>query len=235
MRNIAIILAGGSGTRFGADIPKQFLNVNGKMIIEYTIDAFHKNEDIDEIAVVCHADYIEMMNNCIAKNQYSKVNRVLCGGNERYHSSVAAIEAYGEDESAKILFHDAVRPLVSSETISSCISALDKYNAVGVGIKTTDTIWKVDNGIIVEIPNRENVYRAQTPQGFIFETIKEAYKIALMDEHIISTDDCGIVRHYLPNEEISTVIGHENNIKITRKEDIVLLEQIIAGKSPNSK
>lgn len=230
MKTIAILLAGGSGKRLGADIPKQFLKVKDKMIIEYTIETFLKHVEIGEIAIVCHADYICQLKKHIEAAGYDKLIRVLSGGSERFHSSIAAIKAYDDGEEKKMLFHDAVRPLVSEKVISNCISKLDEYNAVGVGIKTTDTIWNVINDTIVNIPDRRNIYRAQTPQGFRFSTIKKAYNIGLRDKEMITTDDCGVVMHYLPGENISTVEGDDTNIKITRKEDLLLFENILKNR-----
>lgn len=230
MKTIAIILAGGSGKRLGADIPKQFLKVNDKMIIEHTIEVFQAHNEIDEIAVACHAEYTNLMQESIRNNNYSKVKKVLLGGEKRFHSSVAAIRAYSDGKQKKMLFHDAVRPLVSPEIISDCIAKLNKYNAVGAGIQTTDTIWNVRYNNIVSIPDRRTIYRAQTPQGFNFFTIQKAYNIALQDEKMPITDDCGVVMNYLFDEKIATVPGSDINIKITRKEDLLLFENIINSK-----
>lgn len=227
MKTIAIILAGGSGKRLGADIPKQFLKVNDKMIIEHTIEKFQNHPEIDEIAVVCHADFTALMRECIAQNAYTKVMKVLKGGEQRFHSSVTAIRAYSDGQQKKMLFHDAVRPLVDSSIISDCIAKLDNYNAVGAGIETTDTIWSVRYGNIVNIPDRRTIYRAQTPQGFNFFTIQKAYNIAMQDERMPLTDDCGVVMNYLFDEKIATVQGSDLNFKITRKEDLILFENIL--------
>jgi len=227
MKTIAIILAGGSGKRLGADIPKQFLKVNDKMIIEYTIEVFQQHEEVDEIAIVCHEDYTAFMKKTVSEKGYDKVSKVLNGGEKRFHSSVTAIRAFNDDQPKKILFHDAVRPLVSASIISDCIAKLDHYKAVGAGIETTDTIWSVRYGNIVSIPDRRTIYRAQTPQGFDFFTIQKAYNIALQDEKMPITDDCGVVMHYLFDEKIATVKGSENNIKITHKDDLILFENIL--------
>jgi len=230
MKTIAIILAGGTGSRLGADIPKQFLKVKDKMIIEYTIEAFQKHSEIDEIAIVCHQDYSKFMKEEVAKRNYTKVKKVLNGGEKRFHSSVTAIRAYNDGEQKKILFHDAVRPLISEDIISDCISKLETYNAVGTGIKTTDTIWSVRHDNIVSIPDRRTIYRAQTPQAFKFFTIQKAYNVALQDEKMPLTDDCGVVMNYLFDERIGTVMGDEKNFKITRKDDLLLFENILNGK-----
>lgn len=233
MKTIAVLLAGGTGSRLGADIPKQFLKVKDKMIIQYTIEAFQDHEEIDEIAIICHLDYTEFMKKEVTKHHYSKVKKVLNGGNKRFHSSIAAIRAYNDGEQKKMLFHDAVRPLVSGKIISECLTKLNTYNAVGTGIKTTDTVWAVYNGNIVSIPDRRTIYRAQTPQGFNFFTIQKAYNKALQDHKTPLTDDCGVVMHYLFDEKIATVMGDEQNIKITKKDDLLLFENILNGEKWN--
>ncbi|MBO4599928.1 MAG: 2-C-methyl-D-erythritol 4-phosphate cytidylyltransferase, partial [Bacteroidales bacterium] len=104
MRNIAVILAGGAGSRMGGGIPKQFLKVAGKKIIEHTIDVFEKNVHIDEVAIVCKSDYISDMEQIVVGNEYRKVKKILQGGNERYQSSLSAIAAYDNDED-NLIFH----------------------------------------------------------------------------------------------------------------------------------
>lgn len=227
MRNIAIILAGGSGTRVGGDTPKQFIQVAGKQIIEHSIEAFERCGRIDEICVVCREDYIAYMHELVQRNGYSKVKKILNGGKKRYHSSVAAIQAYTDDDD-NLLFHDAVRPMVSERIINDCINALSRYNAVDVAVKTTDTIIAVDaEGCITDTPDRTHLRNVQTPQGFKRGTIRQAYEKALADPYLVTTDDCGTVRKYLPEEPIYVVEGENTNIKLTYREDLLLLEILL--------
>lgn len=228
--NIAIILAGGSGSRVGGDRPKQFLEVAGKMIIEHTIEAFHRNPRIDEIAVVSREDYVEEVKSMVDRDGYSKVRHVLCGGKERYHSSLAALAAY-QDDADCLLFHDCVRPLVSQRIIDDCLDALQTYDAVDVAVPTTDTIIEVDeNGSICRIPQRRLLRNVQTPQGFRRGTIRRAFDIALSDESFQPTDDVSVVFRYLPETRIKVVDGDTNNIKITYKEDLEFAERQLALK-----
>lgn len=233
MKNIAIILAGGSGTRLGADLPKQFMKIAGKKVIEHTIDVFQKHQDIDEIAIVCNADYIHLVEESIIHNQFSKVKKILKGGAERYHSTLSAINAYDDGEEKKMIFHDAVRPLLNQRIIDDCISALDTYNAVDVAIPATDTTITVDRkkNIIDTIPERKYIYKGQTPQAFKFSTIKKAYELAISDPHLKVTDDCGVVKNYLPQEDIYIIAGEGYNMKLTHTEDIFLLDKLFQLKS----
>lgn len=225
--NVAIILAGGSGSRVGGNRPKQFLEVAGKMIIEHTIEAFHRNEQIDEIAIVSREDYVEDVKALVARRGYVKVRHVLTGGKERYHSSLAALAAYTDDDD-RLLLHDCVRPLVSQRIINDCIAALDRYEAVDVAVPATDTIIEVnEDGSICRIPQRRLLRNVQTPQGFRRGTIRRAFDLALQDPSFQPTDDCSVVFRYLPDVPIHVVEGEPTNIKITYKEDFEFAERIL--------
>ena len=230
-KNVAVVLAGGSGRRIGGDLPKQFLSVGGRRIIEYSIDAFDKNTGIDEIAVVVNKDFVSLMEEIAAANSWSKLKHILNGGNERSDSSMSAIRAYAGID-CNLIFHDAVRPMVSQRIISDVVSALDTYNSVAVAVPATDTIVRVDESgrMISEILQRSLLRCQQTPQAFRYKTIAEAYKLALADSNFVATDDCGVVSHYLPNEKIFIVDGEDSNIKVTYPKDLSLLENLISGK-----
>ncbi len=231
MKNIAIILAGGNGTRMGEGTPKQFFKVAGQSIIEHTVSAFESNNFIDEIFIVMNPHYMMNVENMVIANEWKKVKKILNGGKERYDSSLAAINAC--DEECNLIIHDAVRPLVNNRIINDVVSALKKYNAIDVAVPASDTIIQVDESgnFIESIPNRNFLRRGQTPQGFKLSTIKKAYDIALKDKNFISTDDCGVVKKYLPKEKIFVVSGEESNIKLTYKEDIYLLDKLFQLKS----
>lgn len=226
-KNIAVILAGGTGQRLGEQVPKQFIKVAGKKVIEHTISVFQQHPMIDDICVVCHADYISELDAIRLANNFTKLTKVIAGGTERYESSLAAINAYENEEDANIIFHDSVRPLVNERIIDDVLKALTKYDAVDVAVPTTDTIIQVDaDNEIVKIPARHYLRNGQTPQGFKLGVIKEAYKRALMESSIKTTDDCGVVLKYMPDIPIYVVQGEQFNMKLTYKEDIFLLDKL---------
>lgn len=223
-KNIVIILAGGVGSRLGLSTPKQFFKVAGKMVVEHTIDVFESNPHIDEIAIVSNPFYISDFESIIIKNGWKKVKKILKGGQERYHSSLSAIKAY-EGSEVNLIFHDAVRPLVSQRILNDVIKALQKYEAIDVAMPATDTIIEVNGDFISQIPDRSKLKRGQTPQAFRIETIARAYEVALKDEHFKVTDDCGVVVKYLPETPVYVVLGEESNMKLTYKEDTYLLDK----------
>jgi 2-C-methyl-D-erythritol 4-phosphate cytidylyltransferase len=227
--NIAIILAGGTGSRMGTDKPKQFIEVDGRSVIERCIDAFEAAPGIDEIAVVMHPQWTALMHEVAEHNTWKKLKKILEGGSERYMSSLNAIAAYIDyPDDTNLLLHDAARPWVSQEVIARTVQALTYHEAVAVGIPSTDTVWEVRQDFdkqlskfIVRIPERSTMWRAQTPQAFRLPLIRDAYQHALQDPQFHATDDCGVVRNYLPGTKIIIVPGEEQNRKITFKEDLL--------------
>lgn len=228
MRNIAIILAGGTGKRSGLDIPKQFYVVGHRMVIEHTVEAFERNARIDEIAIVSHKDYVKDIEGIIKKNGWTKVTKVLEGGKERYDSTLAAVRAYSEMiDDVNLLIHDAARLLVSQRIIDDVATALGAHQAVSVAIPSADTIYEVNDGLLTAIPQRQKLMRAQTPQAFRLSVLARAYAIALCDPEFSVTDDSSLVKCYLPDVPIHIVAGDVNNIKLTYKDDIPLIERLL--------
>ena len=230
-KNIAVVLAGGSGQRFGAALPKQFLPLAGKTVIEHSVSAFEQCAAIDEIAVVMHTDYLPKMQEIIDKNCWKKVRKLLPGGAERHLSTLAAVKAYEKESNVNLVFHDAARPAVSQRIINETVAALQTYSAVAVAIPATDTVFEVteEGEFITNIPLRKRLRCAQTPQGFHIEVIREAYRKAMLDPQFSSTDDCGVLLRYCPKVPIFIVLGDPANVKITYPEDAVLLEKTLTA------
>lgn len=220
-----ILLAGGKGERFGGDLPKQFVKIAGKTIIEHTIGQIEKSDVIDSVIIVIHEKFYDYMNDILLKNHFSKVKKVIIGGGTRQESSYAGICACDEDTD-NVLFHDAIRPFVSEKILVDTVKALETYGAADVAIPCADTIIQVgEENVITDIPRRKYLRRGQTPQGFRKAVIQEAYRRFLEDDKLEVTDDCGIVRHY-GLSDIYVVDGSEQNIKITYQEDIYLADKL---------
>ena len=229
MKTAAIILAGGTGRRIGADIPKQLLKTGGRTIIEYTISAFEEHSLIDEICIVSHADWITQTEALVSRAGFRKVKHIITGGKERSDSSQAAIRLYEADDI--LLIHDGARPLVSRRIISDCVSAMKSCNAAGVAIPATDTVWQADTSRqLCTIPPRETLFLAQTPQVFRCSVIAEAYSLAAADTDFRPTDDCSVVARYLKKEKIKIIEGDSRNIKITNPQDLLLMQMLLEKK-----
>lgn len=231
-KNIAVILAAGSGERSGFDLPKQLVKLAGKPIVEHTISNFENSACIDEIIIVTSTNCIAKIEDIVTNRAFTKVKKIICGGKERYESSLAAINASEQDSEhfdIKLIFHDAVRPLVNDRIIRDVVQALDHYNAVDVVVPTTDTMISADpiTNTIDSVPARKKLRNGQTPQGFSWKTIKSAYDLALKDPQFKTTDDCGVVFKYLPDEKVYLVTGESNNIKLTYKEDLQIIDKLL--------
>lgn len=158
------------------------------------------------------------------RNGWKKVKKILKGGKERYDSSLSAIRAYsGRD--VNLVFHDAVRPLVSQRIIDDVCEALQTYEAIDVTLPAVDTIIEAEGDHIAAIPDRSRLQRGQTPQAFRRDVIERAYDRALQDPNFKVTDDCGVVVKYLPEVPVHLVAGEESNMKLTYKEDTYLLDK----------
>lgn len=215
--NVAAILSGGTGTRAKAGMPKQFVNLGGKMVIERTIEAFNAHPQIDEIIVVSHPDYTGMLKEI--QLAYEKWHLTVEGGSERYLSSWAAIRAC-ENFKGNLLIHDAARPNVSSELISRVIMALADFPAAVPVLPLTDTLLEADGDCVKCVPLRQKFRNAQTPQGFHLDVIRHAFQLAMNDVNCCFTDDCSVVLHYLPAIKMKMVNGDFSNQKLTYHSDI---------------
>ncbi len=225
LRNVVVVLAGGEGSRVGLGIPKQFVKVAGKTIIEHTLTALQEIPEVDEILVVMAERYVDAQRASLRRN-FSKVSRVIAGGRNRNESTQVALAALGSDE-CKVLMHDAVRPFVDRAIVLDCIAALDEYEAVDVTVPTPDTMVVVDEGdTIVDIPDRRFLRRGQTPQGFLLSTIRAAYELAAKDDSFEATDDAAVVLRYLPGTTVKSVPGTAQNMKITYPIDVAVADKL---------
>ncbi|EPJ3669113.1 TPA: SDR family NAD(P)-dependent oxidoreductase, partial [Escherichia coli] len=210
-------------------LPKQFTKLAGKAVIEYTVEAFEKSLNIDEIIIVSHPSYVDLIWKFVKKNQWEKVTKVFNGGKERFDSTYSALQGLeGEDNNSNILLHDAVRPLINESIINNCIDALRNFEAVDVVIPSADTLVEVyDDGCISNIPNRAIMRRGQTPQAFKLGTLKQAYQRAINAQRFSFTCDCGVVRSMVPGVRVATVVGAESNMKVTHPIDLFIAEKLL--------
>ena len=232
MKNYGIILASGTGTRYHGDIPKQFVKIAGKTVLEHTLDVFEKSKFIDFVILVITPDYREMAEEILLKNNYSKILRLLNGGETRKESSCIGISSI-EDEDAYVIIHDCARPFLTERILKDCSEALKKYDAVDVAIPSADTIIKVKDEIIENIPERKYLMRGQTPQCFKLSLIRKAHELSKKDANF--TDDCGLVVKY-NLADVYVVEGENENIKITYPSDIYMADrlfQVRTADSPN--
>ncbi|MEV6107234.1 bifunctional cytidylyltransferase/SDR family oxidoreductase [Streptomyces sp. NPDC051940] len=234
-RTTAVVLAGGTGSRVGLAIPKQLLKIAGKPVIEHTLSIFQESEDIDDVFVLMAPGYVDEIEKIVAKAGLTKVTKIIEGGETRNDTTDRAIaalsEGLAEGEDRNVLFHDAVRPLLSRRVIADCVTALDRYQAVDVAIPSADTIivtrtHGADGEFITDVPERSRLRRGQTPQAFKLSTIRRAYELAGQDPNFQATDDCTVVLRYLPDVPIYVVPGEEYNMKVTQPVDVYIADKL---------
>lgn len=227
---IALVLASGSGQRFLSETPKQFMKLAGKTVFEHTLDVFERHTKIKEIIVVVSTDQRLLVEEVVLNGAYRKVTRIVNGGATRQASSAAGVAVIADDD-AKVLVHDAVRPLLDSDTISRCLDALDFFDAVDTGVPSPDTIIRLDeDGCIDEIPDRAQLRLGQTPQAFRVRLLRKAHVMAAKDVDLRVTDDCGLIIHY-GLSKVHVVAGDISNIKITYPSDIYLADRLFQLRS----
>ncbi|MBA8795008.1 2-C-methyl-D-erythritol 4-phosphate cytidylyltransferase [Friedmanniella endophytica] len=242
LRNVAVVLAGGTGTRVGLDIPKQLIKIAGKPIIEHTLAALHASALIDEIVIMMTPGHLDPVRSIVRTGGFTKVSRILEGAGTRNDTTAAALaaiaEGLGPDEDCNVVLHDAVRPLVSQTIIAANVEALQSYAAVDTAIPSADTVIQVDqpagsapgdgaiDARLTDVLARPLLRRGQTPQSFRLSVIRAAYAKAAQDPSFTATDDCTVVLRYLPEVPIAVVAGHERNMKVTEPIDVYIADKL---------
>lgn len=225
MVTTAIILASGSGSRFRSETPKQFLKLAGKTVLEHALDVFEQHPRINTIVLVVAPEQHLLAEEIVRKAGYRKVDKIVEGGATRQASSASGVATVTDDH-AKVLVHDAVRPLLDAATIDRCLDALDAFDAVDTGIPSPDTVIATRaNDCIDTIPERAMLRLGQTPQGFRAGLLRRAHALAAQHPEIKVTDDCGLVVHF-GLAPVKVVAGDVNNIKITYPSDIYLADRL---------
>ena len=215
LKNIAIILAAGSGKRFGKNIPKQFENLNGRKIIDYSIEIFLNNKFINGVVIVSNHQWMDFL-----INNYPEC-KVVLGGETRQESSFLGLKACPKDTN-HVLIHDSARPLISNQIINKIVEKLKDFDAVNLSIPTSDTVVYSKNKLVQSIPNREEIFLSQTPQSFKYDVILEAHEKSSLNN---ASDDIQLVKDL--NIECYNLMGLIENLKITYPLDIKVAELIM--------
>ncbi len=226
--NIALILAGGSGSRMGAETPKQFLPLEGRQILLRVLDVFQAHPEIGQICVVSGEEWSGRLKYLMEQEGYGKVCGVVDGGQTRRESSFRGLsflmERFSPDDI--VLIHDAARPLVSGELISESIRCARRFHACTAAIPLQDTVLESSDGRNTgHIPDRKRLYAVQTPQAFRLGTIFEGHRRFPAGREV--TDDAGILAAQGIN--VKLVPGEKRNLKITSPEDMLIAAALLKG------
>lgn len=218
---IAIVLAGGKGKRMESNVPKQYIELQGKPILYYSLNQFQHCEIIDEIILVTGKDDVEYCKQSIVdKYCFDKVTKIIEGGKERYNSVHNALQSI--EECDYVFIHDGARPFIESTVIKDAYNCVKEHKACVVGVPTKDTVKIVDEeGFISDTPNRDNVWIIQTPQVFDCNIVKKAYELLMKSNSDNITDDAMVVENML-DYKVKLVHGKYENIKVTTPSDLVI-------------
>ena len=230
--NIGMILAGGMGSRMGAvGKPKQYIDVQEKPIMIYTLEAFEKNGHIDAICLVTLVEWMDEVKNWLQRYKIQKVRWLVPSGKERRDSSFNGLKAIKDEVAADdvVLIHDAARPLISQRIIDENIADAARYGATDTCIPAHDTIVRsIDGGESIDhLPVRSEIHMGQTPQSFQFSVIYEAQKYyeAFDGDKPFITDDAGVALFH--GKKVAITMGDKLNIKVTTKDDLHMLNAIL--------
>ena len=219
-----VIVAAGTGSRMNMGINKQFIKLEGKEIIAYTIEKFYNNSNIEDIVVVVKEDESEFFKKEILDKYNFKNVKIAYGGKERQDSVYNGLKLLDE-KCDVVLIHDGARPFVSDKIIDKSIEEAKEHKAIVVGVPVKDTIKVIDNDKnIVDTPNRSVLWAVQTPQTFDYNILIDAYKDAFKNK-FYGTDDAMLVERI--GYKVKMLEGSYNNIKITTQEDLNIGSQIL--------
>lgn len=227
----AVILAAGQGKRMNMPVAKQFLMLNDKPVLYYSVKAF-EDSCSDEIILVCGQGQVDYCKEKIVKAYgFGKVRQIIEGGKERYDSVYKGLLAIGHTD--YVLIHDGARPFISVSLINEVVEAVQKSKACIVAAPVKDTIKIVDeDGWIKDSPNRKILWAAQTPQAFDYSLIKRAYELLFKEDKPVReniTDDSMVYDMFI-KQPVKVVKGDYCNIKLTTPEDLIFAKGILKGK-----
>ncbi len=231
MKNIAMLIAGGSGNRMRQDIPKQFLTVNDRPVIVYTLEAFERHPEIDAIAVVCIEGWEQVLWAYAKQFKITKLQFVVSGGKngqDSIRNGVMELEKHFEPDDL-VLIHDAIRPMVSAEIISDNIRVAREYGNATAAIPCAEAMLQTENGVVsAGLYPRDRLKRTQTPQAFRIGDICNLHRRALEAGITNSVASCTLKIEM--GEQVYFSSGSEKNIKLTTVEDIDIFKALLAAK-----
>ena len=215
MSTVAIIVAAGKGNRAGGKVPKQWRTIGGKLVVDWSIDAFKNHDLVDNVIVVLPPNKTLHRNDVIT----------CAGGHSRSLSVYNGLIAAKNLSPDKVLIHDVARPAVSEDIITNIILAINEETGAAPGLPISDAIWKVSDGEIEKTLDRNFIVRAQTPQGFPYSKIIKAHE---EQSDQMAFDDVELAKKYGLKVILKT--GHRDNMKITTPEDFLKMSKIIVKK-----
>ncbi len=230
-KKIALIIAGGKGVRMHQDIPKQFLEVNKKPVIIYTLETFEKHPEIDVIVVACLSGWEQILSEYAKQYRISKLQYIVTGGEtgqESIKNGLFEIEKHFSKDDI-VLIHDAIRPLVSPEIISDCIRVTLRYGCAITAIPCAEAMIQTIDGVrsTGSYP-RDRLKRTQTPQGFRLGEICEVHREAMKQGVINSVASCTLMIEM--GKQVFFSVGSEKNLKLTTVDDIEIFKALLAAK-----
>lgn len=234
MKIVAILTAGGTGTRTHQDLPKQFLTVENKPIIIYTIEAFQQHPSVDEIYVSCLEGWNAVLEAYAKQFNITKLKRIVTGGATGQESIYNGLKAIKEDNTATddivVMVHDGNRPMLSQDVITDNIVKQKKYGSAVTVVPTTEVVFVSRDGVESrEALNRDELWRTQTPHSYKFNELWDAHKKAIADGVTNTSASCSLMQKYGYTTYFSR--GSEKNIKITTVEDIEIFKALLNAKN----
>lgn len=234
MKNIALIIAGGVGARMKQDIPKQFINVQDKPVIIYTLEAFQRHKSIDAIYAVCLEGWQDILIAYAKQFGITKLEAVVKGGDtgqQSIRNGLFELAKKYHDDDDIVLIHDSIRPMVSEEIITDNIKVCREYGNATVVIPCTSVMLKTEDSVVSndQIP-RENLKITQTPQSFFINELIEVHKEAINKNLLPSIASCAL--YIEMGKKVYFSKGSEKNIKLTTPEDIEIFQALLKAEKP---
>lgn len=220
---IAIVLAAGQGKRMGTKVQKQYLEIDGKPVLYYSLNVFEQSAVIDEVVLVVGENQVEYCySEIVLKYGFDKVKTVVEGGAERYHSVWNGLQEVNED--GYVFIHDGARPFINEEILNRAYEDVQTCKSCVVGMPVKDTIKLADSeGFVNNTPERSLVWMIQTPQVFESGLVKKAYALLMEQDNVQVTDDAMVVEQML-GHKVKLTMGSYENMKITTPEDLDIAE-----------